>query len=110
MVILLENCDEVRCAHSQFALVCAGKSLSGPEVRELDIAVGFGLQNADPCTAKDCMWPKSKDGTVYVPYTISDLYCKQIVIVASMLSDCFVYFSLVTYGYGGILCFLLPSL
>ncbi|XP_028286763.1 high choriolytic enzyme 1-like [Parambassis ranga] len=31
-------------------------------------------RNADPCTSKACMWPKSTDGKVYVPYTISSVY------------------------------------
>ncbi|KAM9352314.1 uncharacterized protein ABDE67_007168 [Symphorus nematophorus] len=31
-------------------------------------------RNADPCTARGCMWPKSADGKVYVPYTISNVF------------------------------------
>uniref|UniRef100_A0A3B4URF5 Metalloendopeptidase n=1 Tax=Seriola dumerili TaxID=41447 RepID=A0A3B4URF5_SERDU len=31
-------------------------------------------RNADPCTAHGCMWPKSADGRVYVPYVISRVY------------------------------------
>lgn len=42
-----------------------------------DIAMPDGLQNADPCTARGCLWPKASDGKVYVPYTISNDYCKQ---------------------------------
>ncbi|KAL4622891.1 high choriolytic enzyme 1-like [Arapaima gigas] len=38
-----------------------------------DIAVPGGLQNADPCTARGCKWPKTK-GNVYVPYLISRQY------------------------------------
>uniref|UniRef100_A0A3P9DUI7 Metalloendopeptidase n=1 Tax=Maylandia zebra TaxID=106582 RepID=A0A3P9DUI7_9CICH len=36
-----------------------------------DIAVPTGLQNADPCTARGCLWPKN-NGRVVVPYRISD--------------------------------------
>ncbi|XP_078139304.1 hatching enzyme 1.2-like [Centroberyx gerrardi] len=31
-------------------------------------------RNADPCTSRGCMWPKSSNGKVYVPYTISYEY------------------------------------
>ncbi|XP_041795806.1 high choriolytic enzyme 1-like [Chelmon rostratus] len=40
-----------------------------------DIAyVSEGLRNADPCTSYGCMWPKSSDGNVYIPYTLSRVY------------------------------------
>ncbi|XP_061678638.1 high choriolytic enzyme 1-like [Syngnathoides biaculeatus] len=40
-----------------------------------DIAVDKdGERNADQCTSRGCMWPKSTDGKVYVPYTISTSY------------------------------------
>ncbi|KAM9493271.1 low choriolytic enzyme-like [Clarias gariepinus] len=29
-------------------------------------------RNADPCTSSSCMWPKSTDGRVYVPYVIAN--------------------------------------
>lgn len=41
-----------------------------------DIAMPTGLQNADPCTERGCLWPKSTDGNVYVPFRISRQYCK----------------------------------
>lgn len=41
-----------------------------------DIAVNTGFMNADPCTAHTCKWPKSSNGKVYVPYVISNQYCK----------------------------------
>ncbi|XP_061576913.1 high choriolytic enzyme 1-like [Cololabis saira] len=31
-------------------------------------------RNADQCTSRGCMWPKSADGKVYVPYTIANHY------------------------------------
>ncbi|KAK2842719.1 hypothetical protein Q5P01_012919 [Channa striata] len=31
-------------------------------------------RNADQCTSRGCMWPKSSDGKVYVPYTIASHY------------------------------------
>ncbi|XP_074489726.1 hatching enzyme 1.2-like [Sebastes fasciatus] len=31
-------------------------------------------RNADPCTSRGCMWPKSADGKVYVAYVISRVY------------------------------------
>ena len=33
-------------------------------------------KNADPCTSRGCMWPKSSDGKVYVPYVIANQYCE----------------------------------
>ncbi|XP_035009318.1 high choriolytic enzyme 1 isoform X1 [Hippoglossus stenolepis] len=51
-----------------------GKNLDEPLVMFGDIAVPTGLENADPCTARGCLWPKSSDGKVYVPYRISRQY------------------------------------
>merc|ERR1712212_1245784 len=31
-------------------------------------------RNADPCTSRGCMWGKSSDGKVYVPYIIKNQY------------------------------------
>ncbi|XP_067349924.1 high choriolytic enzyme 1-like isoform X1 [Channa argus] len=31
-------------------------------------------RNADPCTSRGCMWPKSADGKVYVPYILSRVF------------------------------------
>ncbi|CAL8356941.1 unnamed protein product [Lota lota] len=40
-----------------------------------DIAYDNEMErNADPCTSYNCMWGKSSDGKVYVPYTISGQY------------------------------------
>ena len=33
-------------------------------------------RNADPCTSQGCMWGKSGDGKVYVPYVIASHYSK----------------------------------
>ncbi|XP_063052790.1 hatching enzyme 1.2-like [Engraulis encrasicolus] len=33
-----------------------------------------GERNADPCTSRGCLWPKSSDGKVYVPYYITNQY------------------------------------
>uniref|UniRef100_A0A4W5M898 Peptidase M12A domain-containing protein n=1 Tax=Hucho hucho TaxID=62062 RepID=A0A4W5M898_9TELE len=30
--------------------------------------------DADPCTSRGCMWPKSSDSKVYMPYTITNRY------------------------------------
>ncbi|XP_029985525.1 low choriolytic enzyme-like [Sphaeramia orbicularis] len=51
-----------------------GKNLDDPLVMFGDIAMPSGLQNADPCTARGCLWPKASDGNVYVPYRISNQY------------------------------------
>ncbi|KAK3568967.1 hypothetical protein QTP86_021378, partial [Hemibagrus guttatus] len=45
----------------------------GYAFREGDI-VSFGLRSAISCPNQNCLWPKSVDGFVYVPYTISPLY------------------------------------
>ncbi|XP_062276030.1 hatching enzyme 1.2-like [Scomber scombrus] len=47
----------------------------GQPLIEDDIAYDSEAErNADPCTQYNCMWPKSADGKVYVPYTISSVY------------------------------------
>uniref|UniRef100_A0A1A8FKP7 Metalloendopeptidase n=2 Tax=Nothobranchius korthausae TaxID=1143690 RepID=A0A1A8FKP7_9TELE len=54
-----------------------GKNLDEPLVMFGDIAVPTGLQNADPCTARGCLWPKSNDGNVYVPYRVSNQFSQR---------------------------------
>ncbi|XP_054626578.1 low choriolytic enzyme-like [Dunckerocampus dactyliophorus] len=56
------------------ANVNLGMNPDEPLVMFGDIAVPSGLQNADPCTQRGCLWPKSDDGNVYVPYSISRQY------------------------------------
>nr|XP_057934046.1 low choriolytic enzyme-like isoform X2 [Doryrhamphus excisus] len=51
-----------------------GMNPDEPLVMFGDIAVPSGLQNADPCTTRGCLWPKSDDGNVYIPYRISRQY------------------------------------
>ncbi|KAK2842718.1 hypothetical protein Q5P01_012918 [Channa striata] len=42
---------------------------------EDDVAYDSEVErNADPCTSRGCMWPKSADGKVYVPYILSSVY------------------------------------
>uniref|UniRef100_A0A3B4EZE4 Metalloendopeptidase n=1 Tax=Pundamilia nyererei TaxID=303518 RepID=A0A3B4EZE4_9CICH len=53
-----------------------GKNLDEPLVIFGDIAVPTGLQNADPCTARGCLWPKN-NGRVVVPYRISNQYSRR---------------------------------
>ncbi|KAG9260968.1 low choriolytic enzyme [Astyanax mexicanus] len=52
----------------------AGQALGAPDVMFGDIAVNTGLQNADPCTERGCKWFKQRDGTVSVPYVISNQF------------------------------------
>lgn len=33
-------------------------------------------KNADPCTARGCMWQKYSDGNIWVPYVIANHFCK----------------------------------
>ncbi|KAM4602466.1 low choriolytic enzyme-like [Polymixia lowei] len=54
-----------------------GQGIDEPLVMYGDIAVMTGLQNADPCTARGCLWPKSSNGQVYVPYRISGEYSQR---------------------------------
>ncbi|XP_031148612.2 low choriolytic enzyme-like [Sander lucioperca] len=56
------------------ANVNLGKNFDDPLVLFGDIAVPTDLQNADPCTARGCLWPKATDGNVNVPYRISNQY------------------------------------
>ncbi|XP_035855086.1 high choriolytic enzyme 1-like [Sander lucioperca] len=56
------------------ANVNLGKNVDDPLVLFGDIAVPTDLQNADPCTARGCLWRKATDGNVYIPYRISNEY------------------------------------
>ncbi|XP_056268844.1 hatching enzyme 1.2-like [Pseudoliparis swirei] len=56
------------------ANINVGKNFDDPLVMFGDIAVPTGLENADPCTRRGCLWPKASDGNVYVPYRISRDY------------------------------------
>ncbi|XP_062326613.1 hatching enzyme 1.2-like isoform X3 [Osmerus eperlanus] len=49
--------------------------LDMPILMDGDIAVESEAErNADPCTSRGCMWGKSTDGKVYIPYAISNQY------------------------------------
>lgn len=56
-----------------FGLLRPVRDASEPKVVG-DIAVDdeHDERNADPCTSSGCMWPKSTDGKVYVPYVIAN--------------------------------------
>ncbi|XP_070764548.1 hatching enzyme 1.2-like [Enoplosus armatus] len=56
------------------ANVNVGKNLDEPLVMFGDIAIPTGLQNADPCTARNCLWPKDANGNVNVPFRISNQF------------------------------------
>ncbi|CAG5946326.1 unnamed protein product [Menidia menidia] len=48
-------------------------------------------RNADQCTSNGCMWPKSADGKIYVPYVIANHYCKELRGFFGGFSDCYSY-------------------
>ncbi|XP_053356461.1 high choriolytic enzyme 1-like isoform X1 [Clarias gariepinus] len=51
------------------------RGVDEPVLIEGDIAVyDDNGRNADPCTSTGCMWPKSSDGKVYIPYKIANQY------------------------------------
>lgn len=52
-----------------------------PPLVEGDIAVRTDGKNADPCTARGCLWNKWSDGKVYIPYYIANHYGKDQVIL-----------------------------
>ncbi|XP_047220109.1 high choriolytic enzyme 1-like [Girardinichthys multiradiatus] len=54
-----------------------GKNFNDPLVMFGDIAVPTGLQNADPCTSRGCLWNKNQDGNVYIPYRISNQFSQR---------------------------------
>uniref|UniRef100_A0A665UC71 Metalloendopeptidase n=1 Tax=Echeneis naucrates TaxID=173247 RepID=A0A665UC71_ECHNA len=50
-------------------------SISSIPFVEDDVAFDSEAErNADPCTSRGCMWPKSSDGRVYVAYVISSVF------------------------------------
>uniref|UniRef100_A0AAY4D9V6 Metalloendopeptidase n=1 Tax=Denticeps clupeoides TaxID=299321 RepID=A0AAY4D9V6_9TELE len=48
-----------------------GRMIGGPRIMFGDVAVEGGFQSGVPCTSRDCLWPKSKNGKVYVPVVVS---------------------------------------
>ncbi|XP_026988825.1 low choriolytic enzyme-like [Tachysurus fulvidraco] len=52
----------------------AGYLKDGMIITHGDIAVYPGLKNADPCTSRQCKWPRASDGKVKVPFVISGQY------------------------------------
>uniref|UniRef100_A0AAY4EWE3 Metalloendopeptidase n=1 Tax=Denticeps clupeoides TaxID=299321 RepID=A0AAY4EWE3_9TELE len=86
---MIINIDKDRCIYStgfkRFMHLLIRKCLSNVEILrgpgepyiEDDIAYpSESERNADPCTSTGCMWGKSTDGLVYVPYVIANHYCK----------------------------------
>uniref|UniRef100_A0A672YR69 Metalloendopeptidase n=1 Tax=Sphaeramia orbicularis TaxID=375764 RepID=A0A672YR69_9TELE len=62
-------------------LFCAVRSADEPYVED-DVAFDSEAErNADPCTSYSCMWPKSANGLVYVPYIISSVYSEEVSII-----------------------------
>uniref|UniRef100_A0A4W4GKA2 Metalloendopeptidase n=1 Tax=Electrophorus electricus TaxID=8005 RepID=A0A4W4GKA2_ELEEL len=59
--------NERRLIFTNMLLFC---NFDEPELID-DIAVD-PKRNADPCTSQGCMWPKSSDGKVHVPYVIAN--------------------------------------
>ncbi|XP_076118892.1 high choriolytic enzyme 2 [Alosa pseudoharengus] len=47
---------------------------AGLSMRDGDIASNSNIRSALICPANSCLWPKSVDGFVYVPYMISTFY------------------------------------
>uniref|UniRef100_A0A665UCU8 Metalloendopeptidase n=1 Tax=Echeneis naucrates TaxID=173247 RepID=A0A665UCU8_ECHNA len=53
------------------------RKLRSPDEPFVEDDVAFDSEaerNADPCTSRGCMWPKSSDGRVYVAYVISSVF------------------------------------
>ncbi|XP_046721048.1 hatching enzyme 1.2-like [Silurus meridionalis] len=69
-----------------------------PMLVEGDIAVTDDNQrNADPCTSRGCMWPKSSDGKVYIPYVIHNQYSSSELQVIQRGLDSFSSFSCIRF-------------
>uniref|UniRef100_A0AAQ4Q464 Metalloendopeptidase n=1 Tax=Gasterosteus aculeatus aculeatus TaxID=481459 RepID=A0AAQ4Q464_GASAC len=67
----------------------AGKNLDEPLVMFGDIAVPTGLQNADPCVTRGCLWPKATDGNVYVIHSLTQSYNNNVIpLYTSGLTTC----------------------
>ncbi|XP_073414798.1 astacin-like metalloendopeptidase [Dendrobates tinctorius] len=56
-------------------------------IKNLDIAYNIG-RSANLCPKSTCLWPSSKDGFVYIPYTISsDFGSYDTIVIKASLSD-----------------------
>ncbi len=74
-----------------------GQRVDGPLITFGDIAVSAGFKNADPCTARGCKWERSRDGLVYVPYVISNQYCKWWSLLLILSHQCHMIFLIVYF-------------
>ncbi len=74
-----------------------GQRVDGPLITFGDIAVSAGFKNADPCTARGCRWERSRDGLVYVPYVISNQYCKWRSLLLILSHQCHMIFLIVYF-------------
>ncbi|XP_034031443.1 high choriolytic enzyme 1-like [Thalassophryne amazonica] len=49
----------------------------GPDEMHMEDDIFYDSEadrNADPCTARGCLWPKSADGNIYIAYELSSIY------------------------------------
>ncbi|KAM3870107.1 hatching enzyme 1.2-like [Diretmus argenteus] len=66
---------KVTCSENQVTMDTDEIRAADEPYIEDDVAYGSEAErNADPCTSHGCMWPKSSDGMVYIPYYISRQY------------------------------------
>ncbi|XP_066513338.1 low choriolytic enzyme-like [Hoplias malabaricus] len=89
LVVCSVRSEEVKVAEEIAAKLSVGELLEianrgivrGPDEPKVlgDIAVDDenDVRNADPCTSSGCMWPKSSDGKVYIPYVIANHFNSQ---------------------------------
>lgn len=75
-MISKKNWTFVLATKSNIALVSVHGMIDGTtSLREGDIAVSAG-RRTKVCFARSCLWSKSVDGRVYVPYRLSNEYSK----------------------------------
>ncbi|XP_037390332.1 low choriolytic enzyme-like isoform X2 [Pygocentrus nattereri] len=84
LLVCTIRAEEEKVAEENSAELSVGELLEranrgivrGPDEPKVvgDIAVDDenDVRNADPCTSQGCMWPKSSDGWVYVPFVIAN--------------------------------------
>lgn len=68
--------------HPHICVGFAAPDLDEPTLIGGDIAIKSEAdRNADPCTSRGCLWQKWSDGNVYIPYYITNHFCKPQLVV-----------------------------
>lgn len=72
-MILIKDHFYILNSNKCFSFASGLRAPRGLSFRDGDIASSY-VRSAITCPGNACLWPKSVDGFVYVPYIVSPLY------------------------------------